>query len=420
MNSIDITESDVDFICWKMLTGQYVSSREKTQLNTLFNNLKEDLAMKIIIGTSLASHGDDFAPLKGTYMFRYTMELIKNMHDAYEDMLKLPRKKRPSTLIYRCLHSANDYIRQKALSILAVVRRYFNPKKGDTSYEQFECWKRVVSLNAKTIHSFSRRHRMLTLEECQHIDVPIPEPLDTFSGRVRAVNAFSVRVLNTPNKDTLAKYNSKTLAASTFTHVAGSSERSQKTYSNKSVAMSLTDEMSRAIKYGVFYAQVIPIMIFVQVEPETTIKTTSVLDYGQIKTNNEKRYAGGQAYKIAEGHHEYIPLDVSVISPASIVDMRFLAMKPGPVFVCGQDLGPNYPKEHWVKGTKTVYVNRNHQREATNARRFNKRNDVSPSTSRQTTPRQSPRPMTPTSKRSKHTSKLHFSGWRSTLNTIIF
>ena len=391
MRVLDISKSDVDQICWKMLTGEHVSRKEKTQLNTLFNNIVQDLGMKIIIGTSLASSGEESAPLKGTYMFRYTMELIKNIYDSHVEMMKLPRQKRPSTLIYRCLHSENEDIRRKMTKILAIVLRHFKPQKETTSFEQFDCWKRIVSLNAETIQNFSHMNRMLTLDECQQIDLPVPEPLRIFSGRVRAVNAFSVRVLNTPYKPELDVYNSKSLAGSTFTHVAGSSERSQKTYSNKSVAMSLTDEMSRAIKYGVFYAQVIPLMIFIQVKPETTIKTTTVLEYGEFKTN--KKYAQGQAYKIAEGHHEYIPLNVSVIAPSSIVDMRFLVMKSGPVFVCGPNLGPKYPKEFWVKGKNSVYVNKRHQDEARNAWRFKQRNDVSPPTpsSNTSTPRHSPK-----------------------------
>ena len=194
MRALDISKSDVDRICWKMLTGEHVSRKERTQLNTLMNQIEQDLGMKIIIGTSLASSGEESAPLKGTYMFRYTMELIKNIYDSHVEMMKLPRQKRTSTLMYRCLHSENEDIRRKMTGNINYCLEAFQTPKKTTSFEQFACWKKLVSLNAETIQSFSHMHRMLTLDECQHIELPIPEPLRTFSGRVRAVNAFSVQV----------------------------------------------------------------------------------------------------------------------------------------------------------------------------------------------------------------------------------
>lgn len=349
MRNLDVF--DVDKVCWKMLSGKRVSMQEKRQLTTLHKNIKTDTGMKIISGTALASYKDGTgSPLSGTYIFRYTMELIKNVYDSdHEDsgndilssLLKQPK-------IEPVLHT-----------ILNVVNEHYKPDEKLTSFEQFECWKQVVSLNAETIQSLSKPdNRILTLEECQHISVTVPNGLNNKRNVVRAVNAFSVRVLNTPYKKELDAYNDSSLSSVSFIHVAGSSERSQKPFSNKSVAMSLTDEMERAIRYAVYYAQVIPIMVFIQMNKDDAIPTTSVLEYGE--KHSDKKYASGQAYNIAEKHHEYIPKTVSYIDPALIEDMRPLLMTSGPIFEVGDDMGPNYPREHWLQHTP-VYVNENHQ-----------------------------------------------------------
>ena len=352
MRNLDVF--DVDKVCWKMLSGKRVTMQEKRQLTTLHKNIKTDTGMKIISGTALASYKDGTgSPLSGTYIFRYTMELIKNIYDSdhgdsgndiLSSLLKQPKMK-------PVLHT-----------ILNVVNEHYKPDEKLTSFEQFECWKQVVSLNAETIQSLSKPdNRILTLEECQHISVTVPNGLNNKRNVVRAVNAFSVRVLNTPYKKELDAYNDSSLASVSFIHVAGSSERSQKTFSNKSVAMSLTDEMERAVRYAVYYAQVIPIMVFIQINKDDAIPTTSVLEYGEEQS--DKKYASGQAYNIAEKHHEYIPKTVSYIDPAIIEDMRPLLMTSGPIFEVGDDMGPKYPREHWLQHTP-IYVNENHQNDS--------------------------------------------------------
>ena len=346
---------NVDEICWKMLTGKHVTKQEKRQMTTLHNKLETDTGMKVISGTALASYKDGTgSPLSGTYIFRYTMELIKNMYDAdHEDS--------GNDILSSLLNQPK--MEPIVQNILNVINDYYEPDKPLMSLHQFECWKQVVILNAETIQSLSKRNnRMLTLEECQHIPVKVPVELKTSSTRVvRAVNAFSVRVLNTPYKKELDAYNDKALPSVSFIHVAGSSERSQKPFSNKSVAMSLTDEMERAVRYAVFYAQVLPVMVFIQIDKQNAIPTTDVLEYGE--QHSDKKYASGQAYNIAEKHHEYIPKTVSYIEPSTIVDMRPLVMMPGPIFEVGENMGPNYPREHWLEHTP-VYINQKHQSES--------------------------------------------------------
>tara|TARA_B110001452_G_scaffold259492_1_gene255915 strand:+ start:5114 stop:6775 length:1662 start_codon:yes stop_codon:yes gene_type:complete len=371
MKNLDVF--DVDQTCWKMLTGGIVGAREKRQLSTLHKNIETDTGMKIISGTALASYKDGTgSPLSGTYIFRYTMELIKNVYDSahgngQNDILSALMKQTACADVLQ--------------PILDVINEYYKPGELLSSFAQFECWKRVVTLNADTIQSLSKQdNRMLTLEECQHIGVTVPSSLMEISSNdrvVRAVNAFSVRVLNTPYKKSLDEYNDSSLSSVSFIHVAGSSERSQKPFSNKSVAMSLTDELERAVRYAVYYAQVIPVMVFVQINKENAIPTTTVLEFGE--QNSNKKYASGQAYNIAEKHHEYIPSTVSYIDPSIIVDMRPLIMSSGPSFEVGLDMGPDYPREHWLQHT-SVYVNKKHQRES---------RTISPGTS----PAQSPRPI---------------------------
>lgn len=395
MRALDVFE--VDKVCWKMLTGVNVTSDEKRKLQTLHRNIREDTGAKIITGTALASHRDAVnsgtnSVLKDTFVYRYTMELIKNVHDAKVEA------KSPESILYRLLHSRKS-IRTKMKEILAVIDEHYDPNEDLMDFVQFDCWKRVVSLNADTIDSISGLHRMLSLEECQHIDVTVPDALQEFSGRVRAVNAFSVRVLNTPYKKSLEKYDNVSLASASFTHVAGSSERSHKPYSNKSVAMSLTDEMTRAIKYAVYYAQVIPLMVFVQVRPEDTIRTTKVLEYGEA--HSDKKYARGLPYKIANSHHEYIPNTVSYIDPSAIVDMRALMMIPGshgPLFETSKNMGPDYPRESWVANTP-IYKSERHQIDADDIR----------ASSVTSTPVQSPRKQGSVMKAmlSKHSGEYH-------------
>ena len=352
MQHLDVFDYEV--VCWKMLTGQYVSKKEKRQLTTLHKNIKNDTGMKVISGTALASYKDGTgSPLSGSYIFRYTMELIKNLSDSEHGT--------SGNDILVSLLSQSEF-EPVIQTILDVVNKHYKPDENLTSFQQFECWKQVVNLNAETIQSLSKQaNRMLTLEECQHISVTVPDGLNNESNVVRAVNAFSVRVLNTPYKKTLDTYNDSSLSSSSFTHVAGSSERSQKTFSNKSVAMSLTDEMERAVRYAIFYAQVIPIVVFIQINKVNAIPTTSVLEYGE--KHSDKKYASGQAYNIAEKHHEYIPKTVSYIDPRLIEDMRPLLMTPGPIFQVGDDMGPYYPQEHWHVHTP-IYVNENHQHDS--------------------------------------------------------
>jgi hypothetical protein len=164
------------------------------------------------------------------------------------------------------------------------------------------------------------------------------------------VNAFSVRVLNTPvDTEGVVDQDDKVLTNVLNVHVSGASERSQKTFTNKSVAMSLTGTMERGMQYARFYGQLLPFVLWIDVDPSTTLKTTVGLEKGGANPYSRNTH-------IAEAHDEYIPLTVSFIDPKTIRSIRPMLIT-GDVVVVGDEWRRPYPREYWATDPTRVYKN---------------------------------------------------------------
>lgn len=351
-----------EHLLFRLLTGGDVSGEEVrglyTQLQTIVRSgqLTETSKQSIVLlETALASRNDRIYkdnPLSKAFLFRYTMELVKNVHDTFLAESYTKRGLQYMNMIRRLTdRSAGPQFILAIRNIVSIVKRYYKPGEDLRSFKQFACWKALLRANAVPIFNMGHR-RVLSLGECQQLDIPNP-PVDIVRGnRFRAVNAFAVRLTNTP--DSVAMHSpgedQKNLTNILNTHVNGASERSRKPFSNKSKAISLTGSLERALKYAIFYGQFFPIVMLIEVRSETSLRTTEGLRQGGGTPHN-------QATNISNAHDEYIPLTVSYIPESTIVSMRPMLIR-GKNIIFGNVFSKPYPREFWVsQDLSNVYRN---------------------------------------------------------------
>lgn len=266
-----------------------------------YNNRRPDgnALVPVLCNTALSQRH------RATFMFRYVMELCENMH---LDCTTNRRK------IAKAFYTFGGFHKVKNL----VLSHYTThpPRLGTVHRCRMGLW---VSLIACGLDSIVERcklvglhscPRLLTLDECVQIDVPLPPPLQN-TKMVRAVNAFAERVLHTRNTDSVCSQTSLSLRSVVGVHVCGSRERSATPHTNGSLAMSTTDNPRCAIQYALFYSQVLPCSLWVDVDPDYTASTPDVLR----KCGAENWHT---AVNISTHHNEYIPKTVSYIPAVAV------------------------------------------------------------------------------------------------------
>ena len=266
--------------------------------NAKSNRGENSLLQQVLCNTALT-------PLhKDTYMFRYTMELCENVYrDTTENRRRLARE-------------FNRFGFNRVANLIIKHYRQYPLSEGTTARCRFDLWMDLISLNLKSILERCRRvgiqsaPRLLTLGECMHLTLELPAEL-CGTGIVRTVNTFSERVLHTRLTPAVSEQKNLDLRSVVGVHVCGIRERSGVARTNGSLAMSATDDGHRGIQYGLFYAQLLPCCVWVDIDPLHVVSTPEVL----------KACGGGSwhtAMNISTHHNEYIPTTVSYIPDIAV------------------------------------------------------------------------------------------------------
>lgn len=313
-----------DYACWSIMVGTIPEWETVKSLKSRSRYLQRNGRSpeeQLIINTALASLPGQ--PLSTTYLFRYTMELIDSFHNMQ------------GKGIVASMLDSDPPIKRATRRILRLIQGYRG--NDPTSYLNWPIFKLLIQENKTTIMDLSgKRMRVLSLGEMCEKKFQIPDGIES-KMMFRCVNAGARRILNTkPVKSPVGI----TLNSALNTHVNGSSERTHVPDSNKSLAISLTSSIERAMQYGAFYMQVIPLGLIIQATPRSCIETNKIL-----KSNKQ---ASKLAINISTAHQEYVPVQISHIAERNIHSITPLLLR-GTVITTGQAFSSKV-REFWYSG----------------------------------------------------------------------
>ena len=243
------------------------------------------------------------ANLRQAYLFRYNLELCENVHRDNTMSRRVSRR-----------DISNDFRKSPFTKMKHLIRDHYEvyplETNSTTAVCRIELWVKLLKNNLCSILERCKQlHRepcLLTLEDCVHLGkqhtIPVPPQLAK-SKRIRVVNPFSERVQHTRANSKVSQQSHPTLMSAVSVHVMGSRERSSISRSNGSLTLSATDDTSRAVQYAIFYGQVIPCILWLDIDPQYTVHTPDVLKEGNCKMHH--------AINISTKHREYIPTMVT-------------------------------------------------------------------------------------------------------------
>lgn len=259
---------------------------------------KSDKLGHVLCNTALSTR------LVSSQLFRYHMELFETFYQDWIGDRKIAR-----------------YFREEKWyrPLAEIIQQHYDAQPRETFDTTAECrmelWVNVIEYNLSSILQrcahlkMESDPRLLALDECVNLDknqvrphIQVPNSLNK-SRMVRAVNAFSERVQHTRPISKVLEQSDPDLGTIVGVHVCGTRERSPKPRSNGSLTMSATDDPLRAIQYAIFYGQVIPCNLWLDIDPANAVSTAEVLKACESRLHT--------AIHISTAHHEYIPKKVT-------------------------------------------------------------------------------------------------------------